>query len=90
MRSVREMFYEQAQAILDGTLNPEERAKFPDYDILERELRAFLDISRAFQVGLFWSAFWRMDAYGLSSFVVTKSSGWCLGIGQHGNAFSVG
>lgn len=50
MRSVREMYYEQAQAILDGTLSPQERAKLPDYSLLEKELRTLLDISRSFNV----------------------------------------
>ncbi len=50
IRSVREMYYEQAQAVIDGTLSKEERAKLPDYPLLEKELRTLLDMSRAINV----------------------------------------
>jgi len=46
------MYYEQAQAIIDGTLSNEEKAKFPDYSLLEKELRTLLDISRSINVQL--------------------------------------
>jgi DIS3-like exonuclease 1 len=50
IRSVREMYYEQAQAVIDGTLSKEERAKLPDYPLLEKELRTLLAMSRSINV----------------------------------------